>query len=246
MKVIKFFSNFDAEPPTAETIKNDKRLFDLAIRLQDEMDAVRKRGRTAQLWMQYMDYINVIKLYIEAERSGDWHLHLRCIREMLPIFHASGHLAYSKSAQLYLQDMSNLQQVMTVNEYQKFTENSYFTIRRSDKMTSGNWTDMSIEQTIMRLLKSEGGVTHGRGISDSVLARWILAIPIAYEVIDQIEEFSGVRSTTGEQHIDLRSSRIKRDMKDCARLIEWLELHDPFPTCNELRSISTGLGRAQN
>ncbi|XP_071642214.1 uncharacterized protein [Temnothorax longispinosus] len=239
--VIEFFSNCDAEPPTAETIKNDTRLFDLAIRLKDEMDVVRKRGRTAQLWMQYMDCINVIKLYIEAERLGNWHLHLRCIREMLPIFHASGHLAYAKSAQLYLQDMSNLEQFMTVNEYQKFTESSYFTIRRSDKMTSGNWTDMTIEQTIMRLLKSEGGVTHGRGISDSVLARWILAMPTAYEVIDQIETFSGVRSTTGEQHVDLRSSRIKRDVEDCSRLIEWLELHDPFPICDELRSISTGL-----
>ncbi|KMQ84698.1 hypothetical protein RF55_17292 [Lasius niger] len=103
---------------------------------------------------------------------------------MLPIFYASGHLAYAKSAQLYHQDMSNFQQVMTVNEYQKFTENSYFTIRKSNKMTSRNWTDMTIEQTIMRLLKSEGRSTHGRGISDSVLARWILAMPTAYEVID--------------------------------------------------------------
>lgn len=72
------------------------------------MNAVRKRGRIAQLWMQYMDCINVIKLYIEAKRSGNWHLYLRCIREMLPIFYASGHLAYAKSAKLYLQDMSNL------------------------------------------------------------------------------------------------------------------------------------------
>ncbi|KMQ83314.1 hypothetical protein RF55_20360 [Lasius niger] len=108
-------------------------------------------------------------------------------------------------------------------------------------MTWGNRTDMTIEQTIMRRLKSEGGITHERGISDSVLARWILAMPTAYEVIDQIEEFFGVRSTTVEQHIDLRSSRIKKDVEDCARLIEWLELHDPFSTCNELRSISTGL-----
>ena len=35
--------------------------------------------RTAKLWTQYMKYINVIKTFIRAERSGNWEGHLRAI-----------------------------------------------------------------------------------------------------------------------------------------------------------------------
>lgn len=43
----------------------------------------------------------------------------------------------------------------------KFTENGYFTIRRTDKFWSGVWSDMTIEQTLMRSMKATGGLTHG-------------------------------------------------------------------------------------
>lgn len=51
---------------------------------------------------------------------------------------------------------------MNILEYEKFTEKSYFTVRRSDKFWCGVWTDMCIEQVLMRSMKIKGGLTHGR------------------------------------------------------------------------------------
>ena len=42
-----------------------------------------------------------------------------------------------------------------------------FTIRREDEFWSGNFTDQTIEQFLMRMLKVSGGLAHGRGITDS-------------------------------------------------------------------------------
>ncbi|GBP41567.1 hypothetical protein EVAR_20375_1 [Eumeta japonica] len=46
-------------------------------------------------------------------------------------------------------------------EFTQFTE-GFFTIRRTHKFWSGVWTDMTIEQVLMRSMKTQGGLTHGR------------------------------------------------------------------------------------
>lgn len=77
---------------------------------------------------------------------------------MLPYFHAAGHLHYAKSVHVYLQDMYSLAERMTPEDYENFTTNGYFTIRRSDKFWGGLWSDLTIEQTLMRMIKSRGGL----------------------------------------------------------------------------------------
>ena len=67
-----------------------------------------ENSRTAKLWIQYIDQVDTIKLFIRAERTGDWNFHLIAVGKMLNIFAASGHHNYAKSAQLYLQMMHDL------------------------------------------------------------------------------------------------------------------------------------------
>ena len=55
--------------------------------------------------------------FITAERTGNWQLHLHCVEEMIPHFHAAGHLQYARSARLYLQQMNNLVHVMAPEQY---------------------------------------------------------------------------------------------------------------------------------
>lgn len=107
-------------------------------------------GPTAQLWVQYFRMATLVKHFIEAERSGNWELHLDTIRGMLPFFHASGHFLYAKSAHLYVQDMESLHGRMPADEFQQFTKQGYFTIRRSNKFWSGIMSDQTIEQTLNR------------------------------------------------------------------------------------------------
>ena len=45
-----------------------------------------KQSRTACLWLQYMDMVDILREFIKAERTGNWDLHLHTVREMPPYF----------------------------------------------------------------------------------------------------------------------------------------------------------------
>ena len=73
------------------------------IERQLEEEKMKTDGhRTAQLWLQYMDMVDILKRFVRAERIGNWHLHLRTPREMLPFLAAAGHSLYTKSIYIYL------------------------------------------------------------------------------------------------------------------------------------------------
>ena len=82
------------------------------VRLQSLIDRTKSvlkcKSRTARLWLLYLDYIGVVKLFIHAERSSNWMLHLQTTKKMLNLFAATGHSNYAKCTGLYLQEMYDL------------------------------------------------------------------------------------------------------------------------------------------
>ncbi|KAK3894781.1 hypothetical protein Pcinc_001503 [Petrolisthes cinctipes] len=86
-------------------------------------------------------------------------------------------------------------------------------------------------------------MTHGRGITDSTLTKWVHALPQYIPLCDALEKFTGVHTATSEQHKDLRSSTQATDMKDYSVSIQWLQAHPPFAGYqpDRLVSISTGV-----
>lgn len=121
-------------------------------------------------------------------------MQLQCVERMIPYFHASGHFAYAKSSHLYLQQMRKLQSCMSEYEFDRITEQSFFTVRRTEKFWSGVWTDMLIEQSLMRLIKSRCGLTQGRGLSDAVVTPFLLTAPMLVDVCNEVEEFCNIYS----------------------------------------------------
>lgn len=92
---------------------------------------ISQMSRTAKLWIQYYQQVSLMHLHIHAERTGDWDLHLYCVKEILPHFHAAGHLAHAKSAHLYLQQMSELPERTPENEPKQLTDKGYFTVDKT-------------------------------------------------------------------------------------------------------------------
>ena len=92
-------------------------------------------SRTAKLWIQYMEYINVIKMSIAGERTGNWLLHLDAISKMLNLFAITGHTNYAKSALPYHQMMRDL----PTDCVQTFTRNSPFS-RAKIKCKDVHWS----------------------------------------------------------------------------------------------------------
>ena len=185
-------------------------MLDLSTRLAE----VCSSGRTENLWVQYFKLIAIIRLFIRAERCGDWQIHVHSVWLMIPYLHVVGHLHYARSTQVYLHEMLNLANSMAPDEYDMFTSRGFFTVRRSDKYCCGIWTDITIGQVLMRSLKTSVGLTRGHGISPSTIAKWVHSMPAANRVINAMGTFGGVACITSEQHVDLREPNQKRDHAD--------------------------------
>ena len=139
--------------------------------------------------------------------------------------------------------MESSDERMPSDEYKLFTENGYFTIRRQHTFWGGNFSDQTIEQFLMRTLKTSGGMTHVQGITDSMLIKWVYALPCCASICDALEQ-SGGHTGTSEQHKDLRQSSQARDIKDRRANFEvWLHTHLPFAVyeADRLVSVSTGI-----
>ena len=91
--------------------------------------------RTAKFWIQYQNYVDILKLFIRAERTGNWEIHLVALRKMINLFAATGHINYPWV-------------------YTNFAKHGYHTVRRSDRYCAGVWSDLIIEQVLMKALKS--------------------------------------------------------------------------------------------
>lgn len=116
----------------------------------------------------------------------------------------------------------------------------FFTVRRSEKHWSGVWSDMTIDQTLMRGIKTLGGLTHGRGFSESVLNKWILGLPAIHHVCEAVENYCDITSSTIDQHVEMRDARIQTDEQDRRKFEQWLREHSPFIDTNNLVSLATG------
>ena len=66
------------------------------------------------------------------------------------------------------------------------------------------------------VLETAGGVTRGHGISLSNTATWMPSKPATSRLIDAIETFGSVASTTSAQHVDKREC--SHQYKTCERV----------------------------
>ena len=79
---------------------------------------------------------------------------------MINLFAATGHINYTKSAHLYLQQKQKLP-----NDYpwlyQCFIGHGFHVDRRSSHYWAGLWTGLAIEKLLMRSIKSRGSLKRG-------------------------------------------------------------------------------------
>ena len=96
-------------------------------------------------------------------------MHLVSVGKMINLFADTGHINYAKSPRLYLQLMY---QLPTDHPwlYHCFIEQGFHAVRRSSRYWAGLWTDLIIEQVMMRSIKGRGGLTRGRGMTECPLA----------------------------------------------------------------------------
>ena len=106
--------------------------------------------------------VDTIKIFIRTERMGDFTLQLSCItNRMLHVFAVAGHRNHAKAACLYVQMMKTYEKgsAEEIAIISSFKENGNHVVRYSSNEWSGVWSDLTIEQTLMKNSKSEGGIS---------------------------------------------------------------------------------------
>ena len=93
MKEVKqLFDVFLDHSKTEDDLEASATLSSIKYPVNDLMDKLSIDSRTAKLWIAYIRYVEVAKLFIRAERLGDWHLHLYAVSQMMNLFAATGHV----------------------------------------------------------------------------------------------------------------------------------------------------------
>ena len=201
-----------------------------------------EKCRTAKLWLQFIDYVQILKDFIRAERTGNWALHLVSVHKMLNLFAATGQNNYAKCGRLYLHTMYDLPETHPWL-HDQFMTHGHHSVRRSDRYWAALSTDLIIKQVMMKAIKGRGGLTHGRGMTESVRLLWIRSMHKCASVRNALSFLTDPELTTTDNlHADLGKSRMDRDCKDLSLMLDWLQAHNPFNiTDGRLRGVASGL-----
>ena len=113
------------------------------------------------------------------------------------------------------------------------------TVRRSSKQWAGIWTDLSIEQILVKSLKGKRGVI-GRGITENVLYVRTKTMHRCAEVTNARNIVSFL-SNSEVKHEETFASRVKRDSDDFEKVLTWFRAHNPFELGPNLIALASGL-----
>ncbi len=120
-------------------------------------------------------------------------------------------------------------------------EKGHHVLRRSDRFWAGLSTDLVIEQSLMRSLKTSGGLSRGRGFTEAQRLTWLMSRPVCLSVNSAMQELESVTYVSSEQHKEASRPRVKRDGEDVELILTFLRERSPFDGTIPLRNIATGL-----
>ncbi|CAC5425517.1 unnamed protein product [Mytilus coruscus] len=237
-KACELYDRFVAGEETTESVEPRSILSEINTKLVATKEKL-CQSRTSSLWLNFCRMTNILSKFLIAERTGNWDLHLSSIQEMLPFFVAAGHNLYAKSAYVYLSMMQRLE-IDHPEVYRHFKAGHHI-LRRTDRFWSVLSADLTIEQILMRSVKSSGGLTRGRGMGESHRAQWILSMPACADYNSAMQDLTGVGYCTSDQHKEATRARKERDRVDTLAIHEYLSERYPFTNDVSLRNIETGV-----
>jgi len=164
------------------------------------------------------------------------------VSQILNLFAAAGYRNYAKCGRLYLQMMMDLPDKYPWL-FERFSSGRSHSIRHSDRHWAALSTDLIIEQVMMKSVKARSGLTHGRGISESVRNMWVCSMNKCAAVRSALFSLVNLDSSSEEtEHVDTGKARLQHDQTDLSRLLTFFRNNNPFHVGEgQLHSIHTGI-----
>ena len=144
--------------PVTETLAAELRKIDAAYQAALKSKRDGSTGKTAALWAQFVDVVEIINRFEFAERTSDFDLHCKSLAQLLPYIAAAGRYNYYPTLSLYLSDMQNL--AVTHPEVHKAYAEGNHAPRPTEQFWGGKETDLFCEEMMRVMKSSEGGFIH--------------------------------------------------------------------------------------
>ena len=150
------FDNLMKHAVDLADVESDENVKNIVQLLDEKLEYMSKKSKSSKLWIQYIKMLEILRKFIKAEMPGNL-FHLQTVRDML----RGQDNAYTKSGHIDLCRMANMK------HSDPYVCDKCYSVRRSDRYWSGLSFDLLIEQVLMRSIKSVGGLTRERGMSES-------------------------------------------------------------------------------
>lgn len=213
--------------------------FDSSDKLDEFLENISKESKTTKLWVENLiKPVQLMMMFVRAEREGDWPLHLKVVSKMLPYFFAAGHHNYARYATYYLNDMKNLPPVILA----RFLKGEH-TTHHQKGIWNGMWSDMFIETTFMRFGKGDGGLV-GVTLKPKSVKIWAYSLHSCTLLLHDLHTMSDEYPKRNMMHKEEMPARIKSDAADRLKLRKKLEdCINPLDSKNhpeELVNVASG------
>ena len=205
----------------------------------------RKEGRQHSAtfaWDSFLEAGNTLFRLLRAEREADFLMHIEAVKETVPYFVLAGHTNYARCTPVYVAEMEQLEEKQPLM-YRHMIEGGFIVRRSKSGVFNCVPTDQSLEQSVNREAKSQGGV-NGFTLRKSALLRWLMTRHITGEYAEAFEDLCN-SSSKDKLHDELGDTRLQRDKKDVKDITEYLlgQCQDPFnhdDVPESLVNITTG------
>ena len=175
-------------------------------------------------------------------KENDLDLHIAALYALCPMFFAYDHCNYARYVPCYLMTLMNLSE--THPGCRELLQKNGLSVSRSSVPLSRNPVDITIEQTINRHAKSQGGII---GFSRNYAAyyRWCMTRHLRAQYVEAILQRTEMSNDEVSVHKDLRTSQIQNSEQDFKRVIAAISgFTNPFCSDvnpNELYCLSSGV-----
>ena len=100
----------------------------------------------------------------------------------------------------------------------------------------------------MRSVKTTGGLTRGRGMTEMQRLVWVMSMPACADINNAMQSLTGTNFNTSEQHTstsgqhkDATKAMKERDYSDTTKIVDYLSQRSTFDTDPSLRNIASGV-----
>ena len=94
---------FPSEDYLLQVMSENFGKLEMAVAMFSKSEAEKKT--TFVLWLNYIQMVEVLLMFLRATRENDWDLHLSAVRSMLPWFFATDRVHYARYGTAYWLEM---------------------------------------------------------------------------------------------------------------------------------------------